>query len=265
MFTQKNVRIFGLGCILLTLLAGCAAPKTLPEGPGAEWNLVVIGDSSMWELGEALASQIEKDRGVKVILNDFALPSLSAGKVLEALETGKSANARLEQLPAAVKEAEMVVIFLNPLDSVDPANPLDLYGCFTESQPKACGMETFARYTADLQAIWGKIIELRAGQPTILRATDIYNPLVADWERVGIYEACNVCWENMSAAARQAADAHGIPFLSRYDAFNGADHREDPNQKGYIDEDGEHPTPIGGQATAELLFKIGYEPDIPQK
>ncbi len=64
----------------------------MPTGPGAEWQLVVIGDSSLWGLGEAYASQIERDLAVKVTLEDFALPSLSAGTVL-----GGAANRQIAQ------------------------------------------------------------------------------------------------------------------------------------------------------------------------
>jgi hypothetical protein len=39
-----------------------------------DWHLVVIGDSSMWLLGQAYADQIEKDFGVKVV--DEVFPSL---------------------------------------------------------------------------------------------------------------------------------------------------------------------------------------------
>jgi len=114
-----------------------------------------------------------------------------------------------------------------------------------------------------MKAIWAKILELRAGQPTILRATDIYNPLVSPWNEHDVFEACTVCWGNMSNAARLAAEAYDIPFLSRYDAFNGVNHNEDPREKGYIRSDGEHPSTLAGQYTADLLSQMGYEPVSP--
>jgi hypothetical protein len=242
------------------VLAGCSTPKTLPAGPNAVWDLVVIGDSSMWELGMAFASQIEEDNSVKVVLDDFALPTLSAGEVLEVLKTGKSVRARLEDLPAALKEAEVVVMFINPVTSIDPAKPLNMNGCFYNLEPEACDMDRFTKYIADLESIWGKIFELRDGQPVILRATDLYNPLVSQWQGPGVFEACDVCWQNLSTANRQAADSLGIPFLSRYDAYNGVNHNEDPREKGYIREDGEHPTQLGAEFTAGLLSSMGYEP-----
>jgi hypothetical protein len=271
MFANR-FRMLSSAILFFSLLAGCAAPAAaptqqpsptpfaMPSGPGAEWQLVVIGDSSLGGLGEAYASQIEKDLGVKVTVEDFALPTQRASTVLEALQTGKSSNARLEKLPAAVREAEVVVMFVNPYGSVDPAKPLSFEGCFGCSAPQACEPEAWEKYTADMSAIWAKIIELRLGQPTILRATDLYNPLVASWNDCDIFAACVACWGNMSAAARKAAETYNIPFLSRFDAFGGPEHDQDPIQKGYFTEDGEHPNEAANQFTAELLAKMGYEP-----
>ncbi len=265
MVKRSLISILSILFVLGVLLAGCSTPKALPGGPGAEWNLVVIGDSSMWVHGEAYARQIEKDLGVKVVVDDFALPSLSASSVREVLETGKSPNARLEQLPDAIREAEVVVMFVNPIDSINPEKPLNLDGCFGSQPPGECSPESFANYTEDLKVIWAKILELRKGKATILRATDIYNPLVRYWNKAGVFAECDVCWSNMSAANRQAAEAYNIPFASRYDLLNGAAHSEDPVEKGYIRADGEHPTALMGEETARLLAKLGYEPVQPSK
>jgi hypothetical protein len=241
------------------VLAACAPPSDLPRGENAVWDLVIIGDSSLWELGEAYAAQIETDVGVQVVLHDFANEAGSAGELLEVLRTKHSANSRLEGLPDILRDAEVVVVFLNPEDSVTPGAPLDLSGCFLYSAPGPCRPESFAQWTEDLKSVWGEILELRNGQPTILRATDLYNPLVSPWTEHGIFESCTQCWETMSEAARLAAEAYGVPFLSRFDAFNGPNHDVDPRQKGYIVDDGEHPSEMAAQYTAELLSQMGYD------
>lgn len=249
---------------IILLLAGCTtAPEKLPQGSGAVWQLVVIGDSSLWELGEAYASQIQKDVGVRVELTDLANEAGSAGEILATLKTGKSDNIRLDHLRDILKEAEVVVIFLNPEDSITPDHPLDLNGCFFDQPPRSCEPATFEKYTADLKAIWGEIFKLRQGKATILRATDLYNPLVSSWKEYGVFEACTKCWENMSNAAHLAAEAYHIPFLSRLAAFNGPNRGDDPRKKGYIVSDGEHPSKLMGQYTAELLAQMGYEPVTP--
>lgn len=236
----------------------------MPVGKDVIWDLVVIGDSSLWGCGEALAAKITTDLGVEVKVHDFALPGLSAGSVREVLETGKAPSSyTLPQLPEALKEADYVIMFVNPLDSEVPGKPIELDGCFFASKPGACDMTRWATYITDMEFIWNKIIEIRAGQPTILRATDIYNPLVAYWQKSGVFEDCTHCWVNMSAATRQAAENPGIPFLSRFDAFNGLAHTEDPREKGYIRDDGEHPTDLANEVTAQLLSGMGYEATIP--
>jgi hypothetical protein len=214
-------------------------------------------------LGKAFASQIEKDVGVEVVLDDFAIGNLSAATVLQALQTGKAPLSRLEELPTALKEADVVVMFANPMDSLDPETSQSIDSCFAASAPAPCAFKSFETYTADLKAIWAKVFELRFGRPTILRAIDVASPFVSSWQKSQVFEACTICWECVSTAVRQAAEAYHIPFLSRYDAFNGVKHDEDPRQKGYILSDGMHPNDTATQITAQLLAKLGYEPVPP--
>jgi len=235
-------------------------PAELPTGPNVEWDLVVIGDSSMRQLANAYAFQIEKDVGVMVIPHDVTPGGLTASKVLRSLQIGDT----LTELPDTLREAEVVVMFVNPLESIDHKNPLDMAACFFAFKaPGSCSMDTFEKYIADLQAIWAEIFILRDGHPTILRATDVYNPHVTKWQESGVFETCTECWVNMSAANRIAAQAYDIPFLSRLKAFNGPDFTENPSKKGYIADDGEHPSELMGQYTAELLSRMGYDPVIP--
>jgi predicted dienelactone hydrolase len=283
---MKRLTCITFGVLLTWMLVSCGTPPTadptatsIParptprtspvpseflQRPETEWHLVVIGDSSLGGLGKAFASQIEDDVGVQVVLHNHVLGGLSAGRVLRPLQAeAPPAHSWDEELANDLRQADVVVMFSNPVDSVDPEKPLDLDGCFVNRAPASCSPETFEQYTADLKAIWAKILALRAGQPTILRATDIYNPLVSPWKEAGVFEACTECWENMSHAARLAAEAYNIPFLSRYDAFDGTNHDEDPREKGYIHADGEHPSELASRFTADLLSQMGYEPVSP--
>lgn len=240
--------------------AALSTERQPPLGAETEWDLVVIGDSSLWGLAKAFSARIEADVGVKVVSHDCTVGGLSAGRVLEALETGESSNPKLAAIPDLLRDAEVVVMFANPEDSMDPEKLADLDPCFHFKTAGPCSPESFEKYAADLAAIWAKILELRDGQPTVLRATDIYNPLVSPWKKLGDFAGCTACWENMCDAARQAAEAQNIPFLSRYDDFNGANHDEDPREKGYIAPDGEHPSALMSRHTAELLSEMGYQP-----
>jgi hypothetical protein len=235
----------------------------LPQGPDGEWQLVVIGDSSLWGLGEALVQQIETDMGVKVTLYDVSLGGLSAGRVLKALEDGKDPDLKLKKLSSWLAEAEMVVMWTNPEDSSDPQYPFEIDGCFASKPPGEYSTQGLDRFSDDLAAIWARIFELRQDQPVILRGLDFYNPLVAPWQEEGVFEVCTECWEILSAAARRGSEMQGVPFLSRLDAFNGPAHDEDPRAKGLIDADGQHPTEAAGRFTAQLLSEMGYEATFP--
>jgi lysophospholipase L1-like esterase len=235
---------------------------TLPKGPDAVWQLVVIGDSSLWGLGEAYARQIERDMGVKVELYDCTVSTLSAVEVLGALDTGKSRDLMLKNLPPYLEQAEVVVMFANPNDSPNPQANTDIDKCFRNLPVDSCPPQAFDIYTTDMQAIWEKILELRQGQPTILRAVDFYTPFVEPWQESGAFDSCTACWETFSQATHQAAEANGIPFLSRFDAFSGPAHDEDPRAKGLIDADGVHPSPQAAELTAQLLGEMGYEPTL---
>jgi hypothetical protein len=234
----------------------------LPQGPDAVWQLVVIGDSSLWGLGEAYARQIERDMGVKVELYDCTVSTLSAVEVLGALETGKSHDLMLKNLPPYLGQAEVVVMFANPNDSLNPLADTDIDKCFRNLPVDSCPPQAFDIYIADMQAIWEKIVELRQGQPTILRAVDFYTPFVGPWQESGAFDSCTACWETFSQATHQAAEAYGVPFLSRFEAFSGPAHDEDPRAKGLIDADGQHPSPQAAELTAQLLGEMGYEPTL---
>jgi hypothetical protein len=294
-YLKSSPQMISVGLFLL-LMFGCAAPATptalpptvvptmssttataqptakpsptlvqMPKGPGVEWRLAIISESSGWGLAQAFAKQIEKDVGVKVVLDDFAIGDLAAGDVLQVLQTGKGSTSRLEELPAALKRADVVVMFGNPMLSVDAATADSINSCFSQSAPTPCDPKSFETYTAHLKGIWAKVIELRAGQPTILRAIDVASPFVNDWKRSKILDACTVCWQCVSNSVRQAAEAYHIPVLSRYDVFNGPKHDQDPADNGYIASDLIHPNGRAQQLAAELLGKLGYVPVLPVK
>jgi hypothetical protein len=238
--------------------------------PTDVWNLLILGDSTSWKLGKAYAYQIEKDVGVKVVVEDFTAGGLSIGELLNALKNEEPIRYELHDLPTAISDAEVIVLEVaNPVGSIMPENPEDFLPCdystgyLTGDPPKNCNPAAREQFVTDLKWIWGEIIRLRNGKPTIFRSMDLYMPWVSIWNEKGVYLACTRCWENLSYSLRIAAEAYHIPFVHRYDAFNGVNHDEDPQKKGYIQSDGTHPSDLGAQFTAELLAQLGYEPLLP--
>jgi hypothetical protein len=266
--------VFVLILILASGLVGCKGDNKEAEAASAaeealmqmdEWDLVVIGDSSMFQVGKALGAAIEADVGVTVNVYDATIGGLSAGTVLAALEDPDSTyNPKLKNLSENLGKAEMVVFHLNPEESISEAHPFDSANCLGpvykngESSP-----EMFEVYVEHLERIISKILELRDGQPVIIRVVELYNPLVSVWQEEGVFEDCTQFWVNYNGAMHQAAEKYGVPVVERYQAFNGPDHTEDPRAKGYILPDGEHLNELGVQKMVELIQELGYEPVEP--
>jgi hypothetical protein len=229
------------------------------------FHLLLLGDSSLSLLKETLPPLIERDLGVKVVVDDHGASGLGLNSVLQQLRTGKSDFSELTGLSEAFGTADMVVMFVgDPTGSLIPGNEFNQNGCiFGDSPPVNCNPASLEQYTTDLKWIWGEIFRLRNGQPTILRTMDLYTPLIIQYKENGILLDCTRCFENYSNAIHLAAEAYHIPFIRRYDVFNGVNHDEDAVAKGYILEGDVHPSILGAQVIAEYITQLGYEPVPP--
>jgi len=226
-----------------------------------EWDLVWISDSSGWDVAQVYAAMIEEDTGVSVVVHDNWIGGLPAARVLHALNGEPSPSFTLERLADELAEAEVIVFYANPTESPDASHPSD-WMCVNvtgENYVDRCEMETFNQYIQDLEAIYARIFELRAGQPTIVRAYDAYNPLISKFKEQGVYEECKACWGNYNAAIHLAAASYNIPVAGVSLAWNGPDWQQDPVAIGYT-KDGEHPNEEGARVIAEALRALGYEP-----
>ncbi len=101
----------------------------------------------------------------------------------------------------------------------------------------------------------------RQGQPTVLRAVDIYVPVVAKWQELGIPGLRTAFQESFTEAVRSAAEAAGVTMVSMYDAFNGPDHDQDPVAAGYMVADGLHLSDEGGEVGGATLAAAGFAPN----
>lgn len=231
---------------------------------GARWHLVFFSDSSGWGVADRYAAHIEEDLGVTVEVHDLALGGLSAGSVLRALRGESSRYPSSMEVPGLVREAEVVVVYGNPLGSISAHRPGD-WNCVSSEAPYArdCAPEVFDAYRAHLGAIYEEILRLRGGEPVLIRAFDAYNPLYSVYREKGVSDECVGCWERYNEAIHQAAAAHNVPVARVFEAFNGPQHDEDPRDKGYIGSDGEHTTALGRQVMAGLLRQLGYDPVEP--
>jgi hypothetical protein len=229
-----------------------------------EWDLVWISDSSGWDVAPIYASMIEEDTGIKVNVIDNWMGGLSAGYVYTVLKGEPTPNATLEHLGEQIKDAEVIVFYANPDESWEEGNPAD-WMCTSSTTPNYvnnCDMETFDPYIQHLEEIYQMIFELRNGQPTIVRAFDAYNPLIARFKEQGAYEDCKACWANYNAAIHQAAASYNVPIAAVAEAWNGPNWDQDPKANGYT-KDGIHPNEVGATVIAQALRDLGYDPVTP--
>lgn len=225
------------------------AATSLPATDTEPWDLLYISDSSGWRVGEAYAELAAEELGVEVRLVDWRVPSLS---MLHAID-------KIAAFPQRVADAEIIVLWANPAGSgvrddhcaseVTPASP----------PPEPLTVDEWAPFGALFEQAFADIWAARDGAPVVLRATDLYVPILDVWQQVGVAEACTTSWQAMSDAVRSAADESGATMVSAYDALNGPNHDVDLAQAGYL-RDTFHLNDAGGAVVAEALAAEGFEP-----
>jgi hypothetical protein len=142
------------------------------SGDGESWDLLYISDSSGWKTGEAYARLAEEELGIPVRLLPWRVPSRPLVQAKQMIADN----------PEMVAEAEIVVLGGNPLDSGTreegvfacwPAEPVQEFAPYTT--------EDWVPYADLLESTFDDVRTARQGQPTVLRAVDIYVPVVANW------------------------------------------------------------------------------------
>ena len=281
-----HVRYFIFVCFLfsLVILTACkpnaSARKIFPDLK--EWDLLIISDSMNWRVGQNYAKLIESDMNVKVTLHDCWVGGLSIGAVLNALQSGGTLYPYVDDqscykpLPDLVKEAEVMVLYGNPVDSIPPddswnfqnasecvwggyegKNLLPGFETYKENMLKSCAPEKSTYYKADLGAVIEEIDKIREGRPLILRMTTFYIAWHPSWLKNGLDEVCTTCIGHSSEPIRQVAAEHGVPVADTMVVLNGKDYMSEI-PAGYL-KDGIHPSDAGAQFIATLLQKTGYE------
>jgi len=252
--------------VTLFLLSGCQSNNALNQ---KEWDLLFVSDSSGWNVADIYVEMIAEDNGVIVNVMDHWKGGLEAKRLLNALRgnLGDDHDFEMGKIREDVEKAEVIVVYGNPEGSIMVDNPWD-WNCGQDSLQECyvnnCSMDSFELYIDHMKEIFSIIIELRKGKPTIIRTFDAYNPvMVNQCAENDTFDICKACWENYNKAIHQAADEMGIPVAKVFDAWNGPDHTEDPNGKGYTQADGIHPNKTGASVIAQLLRDLGYEPITP--
>jgi|BarGraNGADG00212_1021973.scaffolds.fasta_scaffold40555_1 hypothetical protein len=126
------------------------------------------------------------------------------------------------------------------------------------------GPETWARYEADLEAIFDEIFALGDGRPVVLRTYDSYLPWgpLKTWETCDQLRVCAACFGEVADAIHRAAAKRGVPVAGYSAAFSGPEHVQ-PLPSAWVRGDGVHPSESGAEAPADMMADLGYETVAP--
>jgi hypothetical protein len=253
-------RLVAAAAATALVLAGCgtgskdeAETATSPD----QWELVWFSDSAAWGVASDWARTIERKLDVQVEVFDYiAYGSGGAANLLERIESTPT-------LQEQIAGAEVVVIYAATQSSGIPRRAEAVCMSRSRDRPASAGrlsQEELKPYRDILTKIYDRVFQLRGGEPTIVRALDLYVPVIADWRKAGIYRGCTAGWEAAADTHRQVAAGFGVPMASLYDAFNGPNHNRDPVARGLIGPDGVHTSTKGQALILATLDALGYEP-----
>ncbi|HEY8816824.1 MAG TPA: GDSL-type esterase/lipase family protein [Candidatus Dormibacteraeota bacterium] len=197
--------------------------------------------------------QVEADLGLPVRVHNLTMHNgLNSSGLLAYLQDGALIGRTSEDVLAAVTAADIVSVTIGFND----------FAITDKGNTKAIE-ETFE---TNLDAILTRIGQLRAGKPTMVRVTLIYNNGIAasaaldpdgPGTGVGFWKPLV---ETQNAAICRISAKHKAVCVDIYHPFNGNDGKSSPAVMGYLGPDGIHPSQLGMDTIAADLVAAGYAP-----
>jgi lysophospholipase L1-like esterase len=271
----------------LLILASCAgSPATtqaptvttsqVPAGsqalgtPSTGLVVAAFGDSIAGEAGsicagctpfvDRYAQAIAAELVVPVDVARMGRPSLRVADLLRSLESDSG-------VMDAAASADAIIVAVGTSDA--PWNLTD-----DECDGPATGMEPvpWDQYSAEcisghveslrpiFDGVFARLVELRAGAPTILRTVNLYNDWIGfdpEFPPEGV-EMSVAYLEAMNAMICETAAEHGFECGDVSAAFNGADGRHASGD--LLAEDYIHPSDAGHERIAAVLLELGFAP-----
>lgn len=290
--TTRPSKIVGLLAIFALMCSACSdsggattaagAPQpsatapatTVPEtgSPGggstlqvneAPLTYVSLGPSSNFFPGPATgmiflyADMLEERFGVEVDHRDHTIGGDDAEALLERMRT----NERLRQ---DLSEAQAVTLMF-PIDHW--VSPMQTAGGYQGKDPALCGGDDNQQCLRDAavthkQHVDAILEELTLQCPpteVLIRIADTYMIHTRDKISAGTLDFIIPYWRDAQEYIEEAAEGHGIPVAQVFDALMGPDGLDDPQEKGLMLDDQEHPNEAGARLMADLVDALGYD------
>ncbi|NNC41594.1 MAG: SGNH/GDSL hydrolase family protein [Acidimicrobiia bacterium] len=203
------------------------------------------------------ADILEEELGAEVDHRNYTIGGDTAPALLERMRT----NDRLRQ---DLAEAHVVTLMF-PIDHWVLA--LQTNSGYQGMDPASCGGDDNQQCLRDAaiidrQHVDDLLEELTLQCPPdeiLIRIADTYMIHTRDQAAAGSLEIVIPYWRDAQEYIEEAAARYGIPVAHVFDALNGPGGLEDPQQKGLMLDDQEHPNEAGARLMADLLGALGYD------
>jgi lysophospholipase L1-like esterase len=255
--------------VLALAVAGCGGDDD-PEAKATPkpWSLVALGDSVAVALPECdgctsfvdlWAKGLSQAAKRRVRVSNHAVPDAGATEVLDQVKRDGATR-------TALKRADLVVVALGINDTPwnrrdDPCDAAAEYPVIEWGRiGRRCISRVTGEYEATFDAILDELDTLRAGKPTVLRVTTVYNAVIGNhvdpsWDSPAALAPSKAANELFATTQCRLAQHHGGACVEVHRTFNG------PNgsrpAKPFLASDYTHPGPKGHQAIAQLLLTAG--------
>jgi lysophospholipase L1-like esterase len=200
---------------------------------------------------------------MEVETRNLAVPGAEVADLLELVRTDSTVQSALTEANAI-----LITIGINDLAFGRLDDPCDVAPDFPRvrwsSITHSCVEEATAEYQRDLNAVLDEIDGLRAGEPTMLRVTTVYNSVIGDlvdptWNSPAAIEPSRYAVDRMAEAQCEVAEAHDGLCADTYHALNGEDGSESA-QPFLNPADATHLAQTGADAFAAALIALGFAP-----